>query len=87
MGLVLLATFYPSAPVQPLLFAGLVGAACAIAWGLRKRRVASFWPYLILAGTVSWLGFYLGGLHPALRSRIRGYGYEVYVNSVMPESG
>lgn len=26
------------------------------------------------------------GLHPALRSRIRGYGYEVYVSSVMDDS-
>jgi Lon-like ATP-dependent protease len=26
------------------------------------------------------------GMHPALRSRIRGYGYEVYVNSTMDDS-
>ncbi|MGB0653527.1 MAG: ATP-dependent protease LonB [Thermoplasmatota archaeon] len=26
------------------------------------------------------------GLHPALRSRIRGYGYEVYVRSMMPDT-
>lgn len=25
------------------------------------------------------------GMHPALRSRIRGYGYEVYVNNSMPD--
>ncbi len=25
------------------------------------------------------------GMHPALRSRIRGYGYEVYVNNTMPD--
>jgi Lon-like ATP-dependent protease len=25
-------------------------------------------------------------MHPALRSRIRGYGYEVYVNNAMPDS-
>jgi Lon-like ATP-dependent protease len=29
---------------------------------------------------------HLTGMHPALRSRIRGYGYEVYVNSVMDDS-
>ncbi len=28
----------------------------------------------------------LGGMHPALRSRIRGYGYEVYMKSVMPDT-
>lgn len=27
-----------------------------------------------------------GGMHPALRSRIRGYGYEVYVNSMMDDT-
>ena len=26
------------------------------------------------------------GMHPALRSRIRGYGYEVYVNQEMPDT-
>jgi len=28
----------------------------------------------------------LNGMHPALRSRIRGYGYEVYMNSTIPDS-
>ncbi len=28
----------------------------------------------------------LKGMHPALRSRIRGYGYEVYLNSHMPDT-
>ncbi|RLF52438.1 MAG: ATP-dependent protease LonB [Thermoplasmata archaeon] len=28
----------------------------------------------------------LNGMHPALRSRIRGYGYEVYLNSVMDDT-
>ncbi len=28
----------------------------------------------------------LQGMHPALRSRIRGYGYEVYVKSSMPDT-
>jgi Lon-like ATP-dependent protease len=28
----------------------------------------------------------LNGMHPALRSRIRGYGYESYLNSVMDDS-
>src|SRR5437879_12090536 len=26
------------------------------------------------------------GMHPALRSRIRGYGYEIYMKSTMPDS-
>ena len=28
----------------------------------------------------------VAGMHPALRSRIRGYGYEVYMNNVMDDS-
>ena len=28
----------------------------------------------------------LRGMHPALRSRIRGYGYEVYLNSTMDDN-
>ena len=66
LGLVLLAVFYPSAPVQPLHFLALVGLACAVTWLLRTRRTRSFWPYVIVGGGLSWTGFYLGGLHPAL---------------------
>ncbi len=28
----------------------------------------------------------LRGMHPALRSRIKGYGYEVYMNDIMPDT-
>lgn len=28
----------------------------------------------------------LQGMHPALRSRIRGYGYEIYMNTTMPDT-
>jgi len=31
-------------------------------------------------------GRQMGGMHPALRSRIRGYGYEVYVNDTMEDT-
>ncbi|MBS3817209.1 MAG: ATP-dependent protease LonB [Candidatus Thermoplasmatota archaeon] len=31
-------------------------------------------------------GRQVGGMHPALRSRIRGYGYEVYVNDTMDDT-
>ena len=43
----------------------LAGAMC-IAAGLRWSRVRSFWPYLLAAGSVSWVGFFWIGLHPAL---------------------
>lgn len=37
-------------------------------------------------GVVDEHGIRHGGMHPALRSRIRGYGYEVYVNVTMPDN-
>jgi NhaA family Na+:H+ antiporter len=66
LGLVLLAVFYPSADVRPLQFLVLVALGCLIAWQLRVRQTPSFWPYVLIAGSVSWAGFYIGGLHPAL---------------------
>jgi NhaA family Na+:H+ antiporter len=66
LGLVILAAFYPSGPLRPLEATAWVGGAIAIAWLLRRRRVRSFWPYVIGAGAVSWAGLFRGGLHPAL---------------------
>jgi NhaA family Na+:H+ antiporter len=66
LGLIILAMFYPAAPLQPIAFALLLGAGLAVAWTFRRRRVASFWPYVLVAGPLSWAGFYLGGFHPAL---------------------
>jgi NhaA family Na+:H+ antiporter len=37
-----------------------------VAWSLQKRRVVSFWPYILAGGVLSWIGFYRGGIHPAL---------------------
>jgi NhaA family Na+:H+ antiporter len=66
LGLMILAIFYPSAPLQPLYLVTLLVAACATAWLLRARRTHSFWPYIVVSGGLSWAGLYLGGLHPAL---------------------
>jgi Na+:H+ antiporter, NhaA family len=66
LGLVILAMFYPTAPLQPIAFAVLLGGGLAVAWTFRRRRVASFWPYVLVAGPLSWAGFYVGGFHPAL---------------------
>ena len=66
LGLIILAVFYPSAALQPLAFALLLGGGMGVAWALRRRRVMTFWPYVVIAGPLSWAGFYLGGFHPAL---------------------
>src|SRR6185295_10196100 len=44
----------------------IMAAAIALALALRRGRVKSFWPYLVVAGGVSWFAFYWSGLHPAL---------------------
>ena len=41
--------------------AALLGAL----W-LRRRRVHSFWPYVIGPGALSWAALHYGGFHPAL---------------------
>jgi NhaA family Na+:H+ antiporter len=66
LGLVVLATFYPAGPVQPIVFAVYGSAALLLCWSLRRARVTNFWPYVVIAGAISWMGFYRGGLHPAL---------------------
>lgn len=40
--------------------------ALGVAAALRVRRVRSFWPYLTIAGTLSWFACYSEGIHPAL---------------------
>ena len=66
LGLLIIAAFYPKGPVGLIEFAIFVGAGMTLAWWLNTRRTRNFWPYLIGAGTLSWIGFYRGGLHPAL---------------------
>jgi len=66
MGLVVLAVFYPSAAVRPIDFAVILSIALTICWLLRRRRVMDFWPYVAIGGSLAWVAFFRGGLHPAL---------------------
>jgi NhaA family Na+:H+ antiporter len=66
LGLLIIAAFYPTGPLHLLDATVLVGAGMLIAWGLQKRRVASFWPYILIGGGLSWFGLHHGGVHPAL---------------------
>jgi NhaA family Na+:H+ antiporter len=65
-GLLIIAVFYPSGELHPVEFVVIMSAALAIAWALRRRGTVNFWPYLTVAGVVSWIAFHRGGLHPAL---------------------
>jgi Na+:H+ antiporter, NhaA family len=66
LGLLIIAAFYPAGPLRFIEFVVLLGVAMLFAQWLRSRRTASFWPYILGAGAISWIGFHRGGLHPAL---------------------
>ena len=66
IGLLILAVFYPAGEIRFLEFAVLLVVALGMAWMLRRRDTLTFWPYVLGAGSVAWLAFLRGGLHPAL---------------------
>jgi NhaA family Na+:H+ antiporter len=63
----IIAVFYPAPghPVVPLWLLA-VAAGVIVAWALRRKGVRTYWPYLLLGGTASWLGLFEANLHPAL---------------------
>ncbi|MDA7977699.1 MAG: Na+/H+ antiporter NhaA [Pirellulales bacterium] len=66
IGLIIIAAAYPKGPVEPL---WLLFSCGGIALGLLFHRVFKLvdwrW-YLLGPGALSWMGFYLANLHPAL---------------------
>ena len=52
LGLIILAVFYPSGTISLSALTLLMAAACAVALGLRRWRVQSFWPYALGAGSL-----------------------------------
>lgn len=66
LGLLILAIFYPSAPISMLWLALGLGPAIGLAIVLRRMKVTNFWWYLLGPGVLSWGGLFFGGLHPAL---------------------
>jgi len=66
IGLLILALFYNNGQGSLILFIVLVVAAIAISLLMKRFKVESFWPYIIISGSLSWIGFEFGGFHPAL---------------------
>ena len=66
LGLILLAIFYPSGPLSIVSFVALMLPAIVVSYGLRRQRVLSYWPYVLIGGGLSWWALYLGGVHAAL---------------------
>lgn len=67
VGLAIIAIFYPDPllPVAPAWLLLTVGGMFA-SWFLRRLRVESYWPYLLIGGAFSWGGLSMAHLHPAL---------------------
>src|SRR6185436_13786814 len=54
LGLILLAVVYPSRELSLVRLVLFLLPAIGIAWALNRRRVSSFWPYIVIAGGLSW---------------------------------
>jgi NhaA family Na+:H+ antiporter len=59
-------TLWPSGLKPTTTSVILMLAALALAVILRRRHVLAFWPYMVVCGALSWLAFFLAGIHPAL---------------------
>jgi NhaA family Na+:H+ antiporter len=44
----------------------LIALALSLAFLFRRGRMRTFWPYLLICGSISWWGFVWSGLQPAL---------------------
>ena len=66
LALLILAVFYPSGPLSVIALATLMTAAVFAALWLRRRRVRSFWPYVVRPSALSSATLRYSGLHPAL---------------------
>ncbi|MGD9677464.1 MAG: Na+/H+ antiporter NhaA [Vulcanibacillus sp.] len=67
IGLIIIAIFYPD-PLQPFepMWLLVILAGVILAFIFRKLNIRNYWPYLILAGGLSWIGFHNAHLHPSL---------------------
>ena len=65
IALIVVALRYDPVEIKPGAGALLI-AALALAYAFRRLKVRAFWPYFLVCGSMSWLAFYWGALHPAL---------------------
>ncbi|MEZ6129540.1 MAG: Na+/H+ antiporter NhaA [Planctomycetaceae bacterium] len=67
IGLGIIAIGYPD-PAHPTQWMNLMWCVpgMAIAWGLRRRQVMNWVPYILAGGSLCWWGLYSAHLHPAL---------------------
>ena len=65
LGLVALTLTKAGASLHPAVAMALMTLALLQAGILRRHRVRSLWPYLVVGGGMSWCALYFGGLAPA----------------------
>jgi NhaA family Na+:H+ antiporter len=66
LGLAAIALFHPTDELRPIRGVLVFAASLALAAGLRRGAVKSFWPYLLGPGLLSWIAFVWSNIHPAL---------------------
>jgi len=68
IGLVIIAVFYgdPAMPAAPIYLLYYAVPGMIVAYALRRFQVQSWVPYILFGGVLSWIGFSLAHLHPAL---------------------
>lgn len=64
-GLMILAVFYPQAPIEPQWFLLTAGAMFG-AWVLARFKVQSHWVYILGPGVLCWFSFFEANIHAAL---------------------
>ena len=65
-GLAILAVFYPTSELQLSWLLLSVGGIALGFFFQKALKLTSFWWYLLIPGTMSWISFYFAGIHPAL---------------------
>ncbi len=67
IGLGIIAVFYPDPdhPAQPI-YLLVTAAGMVSAYIMRRMHVSSWFPYVAVGGTLSWVGLISSALHPAL---------------------
>ena len=66
LGFLALAIWHPTEDIRLGVGTLLMAVAIGVAFGLRRARVRSFWPYVLGAGSLSWYALFWSGFHPAL---------------------
>lgn len=67
IGLLIIAVFYPNPeiPLQPVWLLLTVGGM-GVAFAMRRMGVNQWWPYIAIAGVLSWAGLISASIEPAL---------------------